>query len=66
MIMEIGRKLLFILTLASFPGSVFAYVDPGSGMMMLQGLIALIGAVIVFFRNPLAAIKRFIAKIRKK
>jgi hypothetical protein len=56
-IMKIRRKLLLVL-LAISPASAFAYVDPGSGMLVWQGLLAALGAVIMFFRNPVELIKR--------
>lgn len=46
--------------------SAFAYVDPGSGMLLWQGLVALIGAVLIFFRNPIQVIKSWIDRIRGK
>lgn len=46
--------------------NAYAYVDPGSGMLLWQGLIALIGAVLIFFRNPIQVIKSWIARIRGK
>lgn len=58
-------KLLVICALLWIP-SAYAYVDPGSGAMLLQGLIALIGAVVVFMRKPVETIKRLIAWIRRK
>jgi len=60
------RSYIFLLAIVLSPGMAFAYVDPGSGMMLLQGLIALIGAVIAFVRNPIATIKRLIERIRRK
>ncbi|HEY1395732.1 hypothetical protein [Roseateles sp.] len=60
------RRCALVLAVVLAPTPAFAYVDPGSGMMMLQGLIALIGALIVFVRNPMASLKRLIAKIRRK
>ena len=42
------RSLLSIATLAvllSLPETALAYLDPGTGSMLLQGLIALIGGV---------------------
>lgn len=64
--MDLKRKLLLTALGATLPLSAFAYVDPGSGMMMLQGLIALIGAIVVFIRNPVAAFKRLIERIKRK
>lgn len=40
------------------PASAFAYVDPGTGMLVWQGLIAAVGAVLVFVRSPRESIKR--------
>ena len=57
------RTAFLWLVLAS---SASAYVDPGSGMLLWQGLIAAIGAVLVFFRNPLAVIKAWIKRLRGK
>lgn len=57
-------RLLILLTL--MPVSAFAYVDPGSGMLLWQGLLALVGAVIVFARNPVEAIKRLLARFKRK
>lgn len=54
---------LLVLCMAS---SAHAYVDPGTGMLVWQGLIAALGAVIVFFRNPREALKRLIARIKKR
>lgn len=35
-----------------FPCSAHAYIDPGSGLLLLQGLLALIGGLVVFLKNP--------------
>ena len=40
--------------LALFPLPSYAYIDPGSGMLVVQGLIALIGGIIAFWRNPIS------------
>lgn len=61
--MTILRVLILYLILQS---SANAYVDPGSGMLLWQGLVALIGAVLIFFRNPIHVIKSWIARIRGK
>lgn len=56
--------LLALLTLSPLPA--FAYVDPGSGMLIWQGLLAAIGAVIVFVRNPMESLKRLLDHFRRK
>lgn len=47
---------LVLLLLAS-PITAWAYVDPGSGMMMWQGLIAAVGALLVVIRHPIQWVK---------
>jgi hypothetical protein len=62
----IRRRAKIFVLLALTPVSAFAYVDPGSGMLLWQGLLALIGAVIVFMRNPVDAIKRLLSRFKRK
>jgi len=52
--------------LLTLPMSALAYVDPGTGMLVWQGLIASVGAFLVFVRNPWAALKRLIERIRRR
>ena len=58
-------KILLILIALWIP-SAHAYVDPGSGMLLWQALIAVIGAIIVFVRNPVATLKRLFERLFKK
>jgi hypothetical protein len=53
--------LLFMLI---FPSTSHAYIDPGSGMILIQGLIAILGGCIVFIRNPKKTIINWIRKVR--
>ena len=39
--------LFFVLS-----SPAYAYIDPGSGLLLLQGLFALIGGVLVSFKKP--------------
>jgi hypothetical protein len=57
-------RLAIVLCLS--PLTAHAYVDPGAGMLVMQGLLALIGAIVVFVRNPVSAIKALIARFKKK
>lgn len=59
------RTTLLLVALLS-PAAAFAYVDPGSGMLLWQGLLAALGAVIVFVRSPIKAIKALIERFRRK
>ena len=62
--MNMSRARALALALAPLPA--FAYVDPGSGMLMWQGLLALIGAVVVFIRQPIQTLKNLINRIRRR
>jgi hypothetical protein len=52
-----------LLTLA-FPAA--AYVDPGSGMLLWQGMIASIGVMLALVRQPIATVKRWVRRITGK
>jgi hypothetical protein len=51
---------------AMLTSNAWAYVDPGSGMLLWQGLVASIGAVLIFFRNPIQVLKSWIDRLRGK
>jgi hypothetical protein len=55
-----------LIALFLLPTSAFAYVDPGSGMLIWQGLLALLGAAIMFVRNPIETIKRLLSRFKRK
>lgn len=60
-------KLLFILlAMCAVPSEAFAYIDPGSGMLMWQGLIAAVGAVLIFVRNPIQILKAWFKRFKGK
>ena len=59
------RRLVLVLLVLT-PASAFAYVDPGSGMLIWQGLIAAVGMLIAFVRNPIDVIKGFIERFRRR
>jgi hypothetical protein len=65
--MQLNRFALLCLFLSLvLPSTAFAYVDPGSGTMIWQGLFAAIGMVIAFLRTPTEAIRRLIARLRRR
>jgi hypothetical protein len=55
-----------VLTTAVWPLSCLAYIDPGSGFVLWQGLIALLGVGIMFIKNPIRVIKDWMARRRKR
>ena len=59
------RAILLLVT-AMLPLHAQAYVDPGAGVLLWQGLIALLGVLIFFLRNPIQAIKAAVKKILGK
>lgn len=64
--MMLNIRLFIVALLALSPLSAFAYVDPGSGMLLWQGLLAAVGAALMFIRRPWEALKRFIDRFRNK
>lgn len=60
------RCLLLAGYLALLPSLALAYVDPGSGMLLIQSLVAIVGALIVFVRNPIKTIKALISRWRNR
>jgi hypothetical protein len=61
----VPRLRAFIILSLVLCNDARAYVDPGSGMLLIQGLLALIGGVVFFLKNPLGALKSFWQRIRK-
>jgi len=61
-------RLRLALTLFALSAAqpAFAYIDPGSGMLIWQGAIAALGAVLVLIRNPWGTIKRLWQRFRHK
>ena len=46
------------------PSISFAYIDPGSGILIWQGLMVALGMVLVFIRNPIKFVKTQFQKIK--
>lgn len=58
-------RFVFIFGLFVVCSSAHAYVDPGSGMLLWQGLIAGVGVGLMFVRRLIEAIKRILNRIRR-
>ena len=52
--------------MAVLPLSAHAYIDPSSSLLIIQGVLAFVGAVLVFIKHPIQTIKRWIKKIKNK
>lgn len=60
------RINILILLFAIAPSSAYAYIDPSSSLLIIQGVLALFGAIIVFIKNPIQTIKGWMKKLKKK
>lgn len=61
-ISAIRAGLLWLLLVTD----AWAYIDPGSSMLLWQGVVAAVGAVLIFVRNPIQIIKSWIKRMRDK
>jgi len=43
--------MLFVAIAFTFERQAFAYVDPGSGLLVFQGISAVISGVLIYFRR---------------
>jgi hypothetical protein len=55
----------FLLLLVALPGVAHAYIDPGTGSLVLQGLIASLAAAAVVIRGYWYRIKAFFRRDTK-
>jgi len=64
------KPFIFCFTLLMLnPVSAYAYIDPGTGAVIIQSLIAFIAAVIFYLKNPVLLwekIKKIFSKKKKK
>lgn len=63
--MSLPRRAVRLgVVLLLWPVAAHAYVDPGTGLLMLQGLFAALGALVIFVRHPIKTVRRLIARLR--
>jgi hypothetical protein len=66
-----NTKLVNILSafiLLSVATPAFAYIDPGSGTMLVQAVLALLASTVFYFRNPSQIwhkIRKWLKRFRK-
>ena len=60
------NKLVIILTLSFFSNLVYAYLDPGSGSIIIQAIIGAIASALFFVKMFWFKIKKFIINIFNK
>ncbi len=57
--------LTFVILLSNF-NYAFAYLDPGTGSIILQAILGAIAAGLTFFTNFWLKVKNFFKKLLKK
>ena len=63
--MKKNKYIVMVLGLfIAFPS--YAYIDPGTGLLFMQGLFALIGFLVAFVKNPVNIIRNIIKKLKLK
>jgi hypothetical protein len=55
--------LILLLTMAP---NAHAYIDPGSGMILIQAAVAIIIAAIGAVTKPIKTFKRFLSKLKDR
>ena len=62
-----NKKLLYLLILFSInPSIAYAYLDPGTGSIILQALVSIIAAIAAFFSLARYKVKEFFKSFSKK
>jgi hypothetical protein len=61
-----SKKFMVFLLFFTFAGNSYAYVDPGTGVFLVQSMIALVVSVLFYVRNPSQLIRLIREKLRKK
>lgn len=56
-------KLFLLLVVVSFPETAFAYIDPGNGSILLQGLLAAIVSALVGIKFYWQKISNAVARL---
>jgi hypothetical protein len=58
--------LIAIVVLILAPAPAYAYIDPSSGILALQGLLAFLGGLLMFLRSPKKWLSDLIKRIRAR
>ena len=64
--MKLNTYLFGILLVGMYPLSVYAYMDPATGSVIVQTIIGAIAAGLFFIKTYWYKLKRFFLKIIKK
>ena len=61
--MSILNHIKLFLYLLFVPSISFAYIDPGNGILLWQGLMVALGIVLTAIKNPIKLFKFYLQKI---
>ena len=59
------KLILTTIVISAYPSISFAYIDPGTGGILLQALLAGFAAVVTFITMSWRRLKNFVNKIFK-
>jgi hypothetical protein len=57
---------LLLLFFIFYPQNAFAYIDPGTGGIIIQAIIGALATISIFFSKIKIKIKEFFLKFKKK
>lgn len=57
---------ILVITIAIFPNIVLAYIDPGTGSMIISAIVFIIASIGYYSRILIQKIKDFFASFRNK
>jgi len=58
------RMHVLILVVMLCPAPAFAYIDPGTGALLTQAILAVLGSVLLFYRSLKNKITRLLLKLK--
>jgi hypothetical protein len=64
--MKIIHSAYIGLTVILWATSAYAYVDPGSSLLLIQGLLAAVGGLLLFAKTFVQRTKALIAKLKNR
>lgn len=60
-----NKVILLCLLALCLPQTALAYIDPGTGAYLVQGLAALLGAVAFYISHPVELLRRLKEKLTR-
>ena len=63
MTLKISTVVFFILLTGSLSGPAHAYIDPGTGALFAQAVVAILGGGLLFLRQIKSGLMRFLTKL---